>query len=152
MGILPHLRATLRIVSRMPEQGADQIHCAQDGYCYYFMRLFLIHRGAGSFMIQDSFLPLLSFSFTLFFLSFLPPSFLRLFLSPSLPPSIPLSLPSFFIKKLTFKTKCFVFAIARKPAEADRGAQVQLHVDFLQRALPGGWSTAQLALTALISP
>ena len=139
MGILPHLRATLRIVSRMPEQGADQIHCAQDGYCYYFMRLFLIHRGAGSFMIQDSFLPLLSFSFTLFFLSFLPPS-------------IPLSLPSFFIKKLTFKTKCFVFAIARKPAEADRGAQVQLHVDFLQRALPGGWSTAQLALTALISP
>jgi len=97
MGILPHLRATLRIVSRMPEQGADQIHCAQDGYCYYFMHLFLIHRGAGSFMIQDSFLPLLSFSFTLFFLSFLPPSFLRLFFSFFLPLSLPPSLSLFLL-------------------------------------------------------
>lgn len=44
MGILPHLGATLQDrVSWMPEQGADQLHCAQDGYCYYFMHLFLIH-------------------------------------------------------------------------------------------------------------
>ena len=97
MGILPHLRATLRIVSRMPEQGADQIHCAQDGYCHHFMRLFLIHRGAGSFVLQDSFLPLLFLSPFLF--SFLSSSFLplSLFLSFSLSPSFHPSLSSFFL-------------------------------------------------------
>lgn len=109
-------------------------------------------------MLQDSLLPVLSFSFTL---SFFFPFFLLFFVSfsltffLSLPPSIPLSLPSLSMKKLTFKIKCFVSAIAQKPAKADKGVQAQPHVDFLQRGLvhsPAGTDCAHFSPTGSPQP